>query len=103
MRISNLPVPWADQPLTVLLAGSYVEDVTIALSYGTKDEIDLPSTPDVDFVAGSSMEPRLRLSLPADSLVSVIEYTSIKPMRLTTWRLLLDASGEARQFGPVPH
>jgi len=102
MRISNLPVEWSDQPVTVLLAGGYVEDVTIAISYGTKDEVDVPDTPGVDWVAGSELEPRLRLALPADSLVSVIEYTSIKPMRLTTWRLLLDASGGARQVGPVP-
>jgi hypothetical protein len=101
-RISNLAVDWSDQPVTVLLAGGYIEDVTIAISYGTKDEIDPPDTPGVDFVTGSSLGPRLRLSLPADSLVSVIEATTIKPMRLTTWRLLLDASGQARQVGPVP-
>ena len=102
-RISNLQVEWTDQPVTVLLAGGFVEDITVAISYGEKDEVDPPSTPNVDFIAGSDWgEPRLRLALPARALVSVIEYTSIKPMRLTTWRLVLDSQGLADQYGPVP-
>jgi hypothetical protein len=102
-RISNIPVGWTDQPVTVLLAGGYVEDITIAISYGEKDELDPPSTPGVRWVAGSGMEePRLRLALPAGALVSIAEYTSVKPMRLTTWRLVLDEQGRATQYGPVP-
>ncbi len=101
--LSNLAVPWSSEPVSVLLAGGYVEDVTIAISYGHKDEENPPDTPGVTFLPGSGLAvPRLRFSLPASSLVSVIEYTSIKPMRISTWRLVLDDQGRATQHGPVP-
>ena len=103
MRVADIPLPWTTHHATVAGISGYFADTTLTLFFGTIGQNEPPEIEGATWLEGSGLaEPRIRLAVPAGSLLALAQFTSLKPTRQYVWLFTVHENGTVSQAGPRP-
>jgi hypothetical protein len=102
LRVANLPVDWSEHPVALYGISGAPNGPILSLLFGRFDDSapsDLPVLAWRD--GGEGAEDRVRLAVPAGSLVALVQNTSLHPSRRDFWLFTVEADGNITQTGPM--
>ncbi len=103
MRVADIPLDWTEHHGTVAGISGYYADTTLTLFFGSIGQNAPPDLPGASWVDGAELDDsRVRLSVPAGSLIALAQFTSLKPTRQYVWLFSVHEDGSVSQAGPRP-